>query len=89
MLNLMVTFILYALDVKYPFWASLVQKIKIVYLSVNLVPSLIEFDSMEFVSHELKLPFPGKCSPKNQKYLFVKFGNSNPSQNMLISVYEI
>ena len=41
MQNSMVMFILSVFDWKYPFWANLVQKIKIVTLSWNLVPTLI------------------------------------------------
>ena len=37
----MALFTFSALDRKYPFWANLVQKIKIVSLSLNLVPKLI------------------------------------------------
>ena len=33
---------LFFLDQKYPFWKNLVQKIKIVNLSCNLVPRLIQ-----------------------------------------------
>ena len=33
--------ILFALDWKYPFWTNLIQKIKLVSLSLNLVPRLI------------------------------------------------
>ena len=42
MQNLMVVFIFSDLDWKYPFWANLVQKIKIVSSSWNLVPGLTQ-----------------------------------------------
>ena len=41
MQNSMVMFILSVFDWKYPFWANLVQKVKIISLSWNLVPRLI------------------------------------------------
>ena len=41
MQNSMVMFIFLVFAWKYPFWANLVQKIKIVTLSLNLVPTLI------------------------------------------------
>ena len=41
MQNSMVMFILSVFEWKYPFWANLVQKVKILTLSWNLVPTLI------------------------------------------------
>ena len=41
MQNSMVVFTWFVLDQKYPFWANLFQKIKVVILSVNLGPRLI------------------------------------------------
>ena len=41
MQNSMVMFILSVFDWKYPFWANLVQKVKLICLSWNLVPRLI------------------------------------------------
>ena len=40
MQNSMVVFTFSVLDRKHPFWANLVQKIKIVRLNLNLVPKL-------------------------------------------------
>ena len=42
MQNSMVMFIYFVFDWKYPFWANLVQKIKIISWSWNLVPGLIQ-----------------------------------------------
>ena len=47
-LNSMVTFTFSVLDQKYPFWANLVQKYKIVCLSWNLVPRLIRTSKFEY-----------------------------------------
>ena len=41
MQNSMVMFIFFVFDWKYPFWANLVQKVKIISWSWNLVPTLI------------------------------------------------
>ena len=41
MMNSIVMFTFSVLDRKYPFWPNLVQNIKIVSLSLNLVPRLI------------------------------------------------
>ena len=40
--NSMVVFTLSIFDQKYPFWANLVQKVKIISLSWNLVPTIIQ-----------------------------------------------
>ena len=42
MQNSMVMFIFFVFDRKYPFWANLVQKVKIISWSWNLVPTLIQ-----------------------------------------------
>ena len=42
MQNSMVMFIFFVFDWKYPFWANLVQKVKIISLSWNLVPTVIQ-----------------------------------------------
>ena len=80
---------------KYPFWANLVQKIKIVTLSWKLASSLIRICRIQwwcsFFSFWLKIPFLGKFGPKNQNYqLKLKFGtwaNSNMQNSMMLFIY--
>ena len=56
-------------DHKYPFWANLVQKIKIVSLIWNLAPSLIGICRIQwlfpFSRLPLQIPFLGKFGQKN------------------------
>ena len=46
--NSMVIFTFSVFDWKYPFWANLVQKIKVISLSWNLVPTLIRICRIEW-----------------------------------------
>ena len=48
MQNSMVMFILSVFDWKYPFWANLVQKVKIISLSWNLVPRVIRICKIQW-----------------------------------------
>ena len=79
MQNSMVMFILSVFDLKYPFWANLVQKIKIVTLSWNLVPTLIRTWRIQwwcsfFLFLRENILF-GKFGPKSQNCHFkLKFG---------------
>ena len=65
MQNYIVIFIfsLLFLDQESPFWANLLQKIKIVSLSRNLVPNLIQMGRFQwwysFIYFGLKVPFLG------------------------------
>ena len=68
------------LDRKYPFWRNLVQKIKIVSLSWNLVPRLIRICIIQhwcfLFLFSAENTFLVKCGSKIQNCLFkVKFGN--------------
>ena len=93
-LNLIVTFICSALDMKYPFPANLTQEIKIFCLRWNLVPRLIQIYWIRWwCSHFFlgpKIPSLGKFSPKIQNGLLkVKFGiktNSNLSNLMMMFI---
>ena len=62
------------LDRKYPFWANLFQKIKIVCLDWNLVPSLIWMCWIQWCNHffcyRQEVPFLGKFYLKSQTCLF-------------------
>ena len=60
---------------KYPFWANLVQKFKIVSLRWNLVLKLIRICTVQWWYFTPEMPFSGKFGSKIQKSLFkVKFG---------------
>ena len=48
MLNSMIIFTFSVFDRKYPFWANLVQKVKIISLSWNLVPRLIRICKIQW-----------------------------------------
>ena len=77
---------------KYPFWANLVQKIKIISWSWNLVPTQLEHAEFNGDVHSfcfwLEIPFLGKFSPKSQNYqLKLKFGtytNSNMQNSIML-----
>ena len=81
----------FVFDWNYPFWANLIQKIKIVNWSWNLVLTLIripaEFNSgVYFVCVRLEIPFLDTLGPKNQNRQFMlKFGTSTNSnmQNVM------
>ena len=71
-------------DQNYSFWASLVQKVKVVSLSWNLVLRLINFEYAEFnggvyfLSFRPKIPFFVKFCPKIQNCLYiVTFGTQS------------
>ena len=69
----MVIFTFSVFDHRYSFWANLVQKIKIVSLSLNLVPRLIRIcrihGHVHFFSLRLGIPFLGKFGSKIQDFL--------------------
>ena len=75
--SIVITF--FVLDRKHPFWANLVQKIKIVSLSRNLVPRIIRICRNQLhcslSSFRPKTPFLGKFDSKSQNCQFnLKFG---------------
>ena len=79
MQNLMVTLTSSILDRKYSFWANLVQKIKVVTLSWNLLLLLIWICRIQWWCSLFRcyseIPFLGKFGPKNQNCHFkLKFG---------------
>ena len=81
MQNSMVMFTISLFDRIYLFWLNLVQKMKTVSLSWNLVPKLIwtsEFNgSFHFFCSRPEKPFLGKFCPTIQNYLFkVKFDST-------------
>ena len=91
MLHWMVLFAFSVLDRKHPFWANLVQKIKIVSLGWNLVPRLIWICKIEWwCSLFLFLTgstFWGKLGPKNSNCPSkLKLGTKTKSnmQNLLV-----
>ena len=81
MQNLVVVFTFSVLDWKHPFWANLVQKVKIVSLSWKLV------------LFGLETPFLGKFGTKNQNCQFkLKFGtktNSNMQNSMALFTFSV
>ena len=66
----------------YPFWANLVQLIKFVHLSWNLVLRLIRIRSIRMnnsmvhlICFMLEIPFLSKLGPKNENFQFMlKYG---------------
>ena len=69
MQNSMVVFDFSILDQKYPFGANLTQKIKIVRLSLHLVPRLPRIcSSIYFLRFRLEIPFLRKFGPKIQNF---------------------
>ena len=97
MQNSMVEFTFSVFNQKYPFWASLVQKYKIISLSLNLLPWLIRIYRIQWWC-SLSLfstvnTFLGKFSPKNQNYQFkLKFStgtNSNMHNSMVIFIFSV
>ena len=96
MQNSMVMFILSVFDWKYPFWANLVQKIKIISWSWNLVTRLIRICRIHwccsfFFSFWVEIPFLGKFGPKNRNCHFkMKFRpctNSNIENSMVMFIF--
>ena len=84
MLNSIVMFKSSLLEHKYPFWASLVQKIKVIYLSLSLVPGVIWICWIQwwcllfyFIP---EIPFWARFGQKTQNCSFkVKFGTYTTS----------
>ena len=71
--NSMVLFTFSVFNRKYPFWVSLVQKLKIVSFSWNLVPGLIRICKIQWwysFFFRPEIPFLGKFGPKNQNCQF-------------------
>ena len=71
-------------DQKYAFWVNLVQKLEIVCLSWNLVPTLIQICKIQWWCSLFffwpETSFLGKFGPKNQNFqLRLKFGTYNTS----------
>ena len=99
MQNSMMLLTFFVFDWKYPFWANLVQKIKIISLSWKLVLTLIQnwVSNAELSGHVHFFCFwseihsLGKFDPKNQNYQFkLKFGtytNSNMKNSMACSLF--
>ena len=66
MQNSMVIFTFAVLDRKHPFWANLIQKIKIVSFEYA------EFHGgLNFFCFRPEIPFLGKFGPKNQNFHFI------------------
>ena len=82
-------------DRKYYFWASLVQKIKIISLSTSLVPILIQIykingDFLFFFRFRPDISFLGKSASKNQLSVKIKFGtktNLNMQNSMVVFTF--
>ena len=82
-------------DQKYPFWANLVQKLKIVCSELNLIPTLIRIFRIQwrcsFICFRLEIPFLGKLRPKNKNCQFrLKFGtltNLNMKNSALMLMF--
>ena len=97
MQNSMVMFILSVFHWKYPFWANLVKKIKIISWSWNLVARLIWICRIQwwcsFFCFWLEMPFLGKFGPKNQNCHFkLKFGtytNSNMQNSIVMFTFSV
>ena len=86
MQNSMVMFTFSVFDRKYPYWANLVQKVKIISWSWNLVPRLIRICLFCWLfCFRFEIPFLGKFGPKNQNYQFKQkfdaYTNSNTCAN--------
>ena len=95
MQNSMMLFTFFVFDWKYPFWANLVQKIRIINLSWNLVPRLIQICRIQWpCSLFLFLTgttYFGQFGPKSQNYHFkLNFGgqsNSNMQNSMMLFTF--
>ena len=92
MQNSMMLLTLFIFEWKYPFWANLVQKIKIISLSWHLIPILIQTCRIQWWSSLfmflIRNIFFGQIWPKSPNYQFkLKFGNYNNSnmQNSIAS----
>ena len=92
MQNSMVVFTFSVLDQKNPFRANLVQKIKIVSLSWNLVQNLIRICRIQWwcsLFLFLTINILGQIWSKNSKLFKVKFdrkSNSNMQNSMIVSI---
>ena len=88
-------FTFFVFEWKCPFWANLVQKIKIVTLCWNLVPSLIRICRTHWCyslfCFWVEIPFLDKFGPKSQNSHFkLKFGtytNSNMQNSMAMFIF--
>ena len=83
-------FIFFVFEWKYLFWANLVQKVKIISWSQNLVARLIRICRIQWYyslfCFWVEIPFLGKFGPKSQNCHFkLKIGTYNNS-NMLNSM---
>ena len=95
MQNSMMLLSFFVFEWKYPFSTNLVQKIKIVTLSWNLVPTLIRTCRIQwwcsFFSFWSKIIFLGKFSPNSENYqLKLKYGtytNSNMQNSMMLFTF--
>ena len=87
MQNLMVMFTFSFFNRKYPFWTNLIQKIKTVSLSQNLILKLIRICRIQWRDVHLycflpEAPFLGKYCPKDQNCQFkLKFGTKTNTNN--------
>ena len=80
------------------FWANLVQKMKVVRLSRNLLPTLIRIGRMQWwysikFCFQTEFPFSGKFGPKNQnwqfKLKFVILTNSNMQNSLVVFTFSV
>ena len=91
----MTLFTFFVFEWKCPFWANLIQKIKIVTFCWNLVPRLIRLCKTHWCyslfCFWVEIPFLGKFGPKHQNCHFkLKFGtytSSNMQNSMMIFIY--
>ena len=94
MQNLVVVLTLFIFDQKYPFWVNLIQKIKTVSLSWNLVHRLIRICIIQHFLHFWpEVFFLGKFGLKIQNCLFgVKLGttiNSSEKNSMKMFIFSV
>ena len=93
--NLMVMFPFSVFDWKYPFWANLVQNVKIVHLSEKSVPRLTRICIIQWrcslSCFRPEILFLGKFHPKSQSCQFkLKFGvqtNSSMKDSMMMFIF--
>ena len=91
----MLMFVLSVFDWKYPFWVNLVQKVKIMSWSRNLVAGLIRICRIQWYCSLflflVEIPFLDKFGPKNQnscfKLKFCTYSNSNMQNSMVMFIY--
>ena len=94
MQNSMVMFSFFVIDQKYPFWANLVQKVKIVSLSWNFVPTLIWTCTIQwwcsFFVFDRKCPFWANLVQNKNCQFKLKFGtytNSNMQNSVMMFTF--